>query len=302
MKDRQLLIAVLAQLEREKTVSIPQLAHLLDMPEERVFDALETLVFAYDAASIRLDLHDTYASLEMHGKERLMRLTAPEADALLDALASAGFAADDELVQAIMQTKSMLAEHAGSDSPRMHVVSEAALPDIAQAVAAACEDDGRHLLEIAYRGQDDVAAQLRRIEPMQIFSQEGHRYVQAFCHEAQGWRSFRIDRIIQARTLDECFIPRKDVPPAAIELKQAGLAARVLLEADCPTPHWKGLRITQTRADGSRIGAIPWTGSSWLPRHIVALMGKAVALDPPELANACRKLAHDLLADLPAGE
>lgn len=67
MKDRQLLLAIMAQLEREKIVSIPQLAMLLGVEEQRVFDALEVLVFAYDAASIRLDLHDSYATLQMHG-------------------------------------------------------------------------------------------------------------------------------------------------------------------------------------------------------------------------------------------
>ena len=46
MKDRQLLLAIMAQLEREKIVSIPQLAMLLGIEEQRVFDALEVLVFA----------------------------------------------------------------------------------------------------------------------------------------------------------------------------------------------------------------------------------------------------------------
>ena len=67
MKDKQLLLAIMAQLEREKIVSIPQLALLLGVDEQRIYDALETLVFAYDAASIRLDLHDSYATLQTYG-------------------------------------------------------------------------------------------------------------------------------------------------------------------------------------------------------------------------------------------
>ena len=91
MKDRQLLLAIMAQLEREKVVSIPQLSTLLGVDERAVYDALEVLVFAYDTASIRLDLHDSYATLQAHGTDRLLRLTAPEADALVDALTTAGF-------------------------------------------------------------------------------------------------------------------------------------------------------------------------------------------------------------------
>ena len=148
MKDRQLLLAIMAQLEREKIVSIPQLAMLLGVEEQRVFDALEVLVFAYDAASIRLDLHDSYATLQMHGTDRLLRLTATEADALVDALTAAGFSDGDELVDALLQTKGVLDSTHAVSGPRLRVISEAASPDVAQTVAAACEDAEHHLLEI----------------------------------------------------------------------------------------------------------------------------------------------------------
>ena len=231
MKDRQLLLAIMAQLEREKIVSIPQLAMLLGVEEQRVFEALEVLVFAYDAASIRLDLHDSYATLQMHGTDRLLRLTATEADALVDALTAAGFSDGDELVDALLQTKGVLDSTHAVSGPRLRVISEAASPDVAQTVAAACEDAEHHLLEIEYRGADDIEARTRRVEPLRIFSEEGHRYVQAYCRNSDGWRSFRIDRILQATPLEERFASRDDAPRPCVGLDHVA-KARIRIDAD----------------------------------------------------------------------
>lgn len=294
MKDKQLLLAIMAQLEREKIVSIPQLAVLLGVDEQGIYDALETLVFAYDAASIRLDLHDSYATLQTYGTDRLLRLTAPEADALVDALTAAGFSPDDELVTALLRTKTVLGGSESASKPRLRVVTESAYPDVAQTLAAACEDLEHHILEISYRGTDDETPLTRRVEPLRIFSEDSHRYLQAYCRTSEGWRSFRIDRISRAQTLDECFSPRSDAPRPSIAL-DANSRAQLLLSADCPLPAWRNLKVTATNADGSRTVSIPWTGSSWLPKHVVALMGKALVLKPQSLVDACKEYAENLL-------
>lgn len=294
MKDKQLLLAIMAQLEREKIVSIPQLAVLLGIDEQGIYDALETLVFAYDAASIRLDLHDSYATLQTYGTDRLLRLTAPEADALVDALTAAGFSPDDELVTALLRTKTVLGGPESASKPRLRVVTESAYPNVAQTLAAACEDLEHHVLEISYRGTDDETPLTRHVEPLRIFSEDSHRYLQAYCRTSEGWRSFRIDRISRARTLDERFSPRSDAPRPSIAL-DANSRAQLLLSADCPLPAWRNLKVTATNADGSRTVSIPWTGSSWLPKHIVALMGKALVLKPQSLVDACKEYAENLL-------
>ena len=293
MKDRQLLLAIMAQIEREKIVSIPQLATLLGVDEQGVYDALELLVFAYDAASIRLDLHDSYAVLQAHGTQRLLRLTAPEADALVDALTTAGFSSDDELVSSLLHTKSVLSE-ATPLKPRLRIVTEPAASDVTQVLAAACEDFEHHLLEITYRGTDDVEPQTRVVEPLCIFSEDGHRYLQAYCRNSDGWRSFRVDRVVETRLLEETFSPRTDAPHPSIALN-AGTRARVRLAANCPLPTWRGLRVACYNDDGSCVVSVPWTGGSWLPKHVVSLMGDAMPLEPRALVDACYSYASTLL-------
>ena len=293
MKNTSLLLAVLAQLERERMVSIPQLARLLGADEQSVSEVLETLVFAYDTASIRLDLHDTYAQLVTNRPERLLRLTARETDALIDALRGVGFSADDALVEKLLATKSLLDEQHAPE-PRMQVVSAEATANVTQTLAVACEDEAHHLLRIVYQGEGDTRLRPRVVEPALFFSREGKRYLLAYCHKAQAWRSFRLDRVQGAEILEERFTPRKDIPSAFEEFRQAIVKTHVRFDPNAQLPSWHGMRIVKTLDDGSRVAQIDWVGSMWLPKRIVAYMGAAVPLDPPELFEACLKYARSL--------
>ncbi len=297
MKNNELLIATLAQLEREGTVSIPQLARLLDCTEEQLFDALETLVFAYDAASIRLDLHDTYATLVSNHRIRLLRLTPHEAEVLIDALGQVGLSPQDELLQKLLETKGMLSNSSDTPPEHMQTVGDGIRASVAQTLAAACEDEGHHLVQIAYRGDNDIEAQDRIIEPVMFFSKGGRRYLYAFCRKAQDWRSFRLDRIKEAVMLDDQYIPRQDIPSADSDFMRNATKASVRFLPGVPLPSWPSIRAEKPQDDGSIIAHVNWIGSAWLPKHIVAYTGDAIPLDPPELIEACRDFANSLNAD-----
>lgn len=295
MKDKQLLLAVLAQLEREKAVSIPQLALLLGVSEDEVTQALDALVYAYDSASIRLDLRETFATLETYGTDRMLRLSAPEADALVDALASAGFTQDDELVQSLLDAKSVLGDAESASEPRLHIIASVSTPQVTEALSAACEDSEHHLVEISYRGVKDDEPQTRVVEPYAIFSEDDHRYLLAFCHDADDWRSFRIDRVESVAQLEERFAPRGEVPGFAVNIERSSQPATIRLAAGCALPSWRDMRVIETQPDGSCVVQVPWTGSPWLAKQIVALMGDATVVAPQTLERACEAYARSLL-------
>lgn len=295
MKDKQLLLAIMALLEREKTVSVPQLATMLDVAPERLYDALGTLVFAYDAASIRLDLHDTYATLQTYGSSQLLRLTPLEVDVLVNALTTAGFSAGDELFGALLEAKAVLSGSGEETCSRLSVTSDQNVLDVVQTLALACEDPEHHIVEIAYLGTDDIEPQIRRVEALRIFSEDSHKYLQAYCLDAQDWRTFRVDRVASARMLEERFSPRSDAPAAVVCSSGFPGKARIALDRDCPLPSWRGMRVIRELDDGGRIVSVPWTEGSWLPKHIVALMGKAVPLEPEGLRVACLEYARNLI-------
>lgn len=297
MKNNELVVAVLAQLEREGSVSVPQLAQLLGCPENKVTEALELLVYAYDVASIRLDLHDAHASLVSRRPERLLRLTPEEADVLIDVLQNAGFEAEDDLVRKILETKTLL-EHAGfSSGKHVQTAGAASSVDITQTLSAACEDEEHHLVRIGYQGENDDRVIERDIEPAVFFSRDGRRYLLAYCLRARGWRSFRIDRIKSATVLEKRYAPRDDIPSIKEEFQRSMIKAHVRFVSGSSIPAWHGMRTVRTLENGAKIMSIDWVGSMWLPKHIVAQMGNAIPLDPPELIEACRHFAHSLARD-----
>lgn len=294
MKSNELIVAVLAQLEREGTVSVPQLAQLLNCSQRQVSEALELLVYAYDVASVRLDLHETHASLVSRRPERLLRLTSGEADVLIDVLQNAGFDADDELVRKIVETKTLLEHTQPSLASHVRTAGAAATASVAEMLSTACEDEDHHLVRIGYQGEGDDRVIERDIEPAVFFSRDGRRYLLAYCLRAQGWRSFRLDRIKSAVVLEKRYSPRDDVPSIKEEFRRSIIKAHVRFAAGATIPAWHGMRTVKTLEDGAKVMSIDWVGSMWLPKHIVAQMGRAVPLDPPELVEACRHFAHSL--------
>lgn len=294
MNDKKLLLAVFALLERENTVSIPQLAKLLGTSEETVWNALDTLVYCYDSVSIRLDLNESYASLVKDGTSRLLRLTKNETALLLDALASQGIAADSELARKLTQSKGFLSNSAEEALPHLRTVNHGENGAIMVQLASACESEEHHLVRIEYQRDGAVKAQPRVIEPYTISSDDDHRYLHAYSLEARGWRTFRADRIKSVEILDETFEPREDMPEGAELLLRDASRAHVHFVAGTQLPPWPEIKVVKRYDDGSYDASVPWLSGMWLPKHIVGLFGKALPLDPPELVSETREYAGEL--------
>ena len=292
MNEKALMLAVFAQMEREKTVSIPQLARLLDETEDAVSAALEKLVFAYDNVSIYMDLQESYARLADHGTTRILRLTAEETGILIDALEAQGIPKDSELSQKLVQTKGFFDS---ADAGKVRTVAHNAEGSLAQTVAMSCEDEEHHLLQISYQKEGAANAEERVVEPYLLTAEQGNTALEAYCHNADGWRTFRMSRIQNARVLTETFQPR-ELPDSFLHDRLANAPrARVLLRAGMFLPAWPDVRKDRTREDGSMEVSVPWLGGAWLVKRIAALGGGVQVLEPAELADAVSDYAHQLL-------
>jgi predicted DNA-binding transcriptional regulator YafY len=54
---------------------------------------------------------------------------------------------------------------------------------------------------------------------------------------------------------------------------------------------WPGASVAEERASGELIVSVPYAGTDWIARRVVARLGAVEAVGPAEVRSAVRKLA-----------
>jgi proteasome accessory factor C len=125
---------------------------------------------------------------------------------------------DSEIVAGLIRKIQQALPNA--DSP-INVVAAPISSSISQVVAEAIAS--KLSIEIKYAGvtKDDLS--VRVIDPVKTYSQDDFVYLKSWCRNSQAWRSFRMDRILEAQLGSEAInIPDLEEP---IEAKREYLAA-----------------------------------------------------------------------------
>lgn len=258
----ELLVALLCLLEEAGRVSLPQASRLLDLPEERVYSALETLAFCYDAVGIRLELGApgcAFAELESPAGI-CPQLTELEQRSLAYAAAS---------------------------------LTEGSIPST---LAAACAQEAPNAVEIVYWKEGEPAPQERVVEPQALLEQQGRTYLQAWCRSAGGRRLFRLDRILSVRCLPQDEAAARTAPAST---GQQRCQAHVALAQGTRMPAWPRLTLSKKQPQDGSIGLnLPWYGGPWLPKQLASLGSLVVRIHPPQLASATGSYAESLQDEL----
>ena len=161
---------------------------------------------------------------------RPLRLTPPEGLALVSAaatmLAVPGADPDGALSRALTKLETVLGI-AADDAVDVQLAP--VTPSILEAVRRA--QDQRRKVAIAYYtfGRDEHTR--RVVHPWRVFNAAGQWYLEGWCEAAVGHRLFRVDRITEARVLDDAapdppagsgppavFHPDEDVPLVVLDL------------------------------------------------------------------------------------
>ncbi|MDO5661558.1 MAG: YafY family protein [Brachybacterium sp.] len=170
-------------------------------------------------------------------------------------------------------------------------------PPILQALAAAVRDGVQARLD--YRRADGHRS-TRRIEPYRVLSLSGRWYLFAWDLDREDWRTFRLDRMLEARATTFRFAPRTTPDIEAYVRESVSVRPypdriRVRIHAAkddvaACVPAWGGT-IT---ADGENrcIVQMGATDLRWAAMQLAAIGMPLEVLDPPEL--------HDVLDELAA--
>jgi proteasome accessory factor C len=230
---------------------------------------------------------------ELPALERAVRLSRAEAQALAAALQATGLAASDPLTAKVIAA----------------AASDVEADDIARVVRAATTggsstgttlktlslalSEGR-AVRIVYRSTGAEEETERVIEPLGLVQERGAWYVEAFCRRAGALRTFRVDRIREAVLAETLDAPRQFSPSGAA-FDSAGLPlARLRFAADetFSGREWPGASVVDVAADGSTVVDVPYAGTAWLARHVVARLGAVEVLEPLEVRCAVAELAR----------
>lgn len=253
---------------------------------------------------------DTITVTFSAGIDEPLRLTSPEATALLVALRALGE------IPGVVDPAAARSAIAKIEAAAGAVVEDDAVaaedePAPIEAEAAATVREAvrdRRAVSIDYYSASRDVLSSRVVDPIRVVLVGDHSYLEAWCREAEGVRLFRFDRIVDARVLDEPAAPPRPAvlapPNTALFDADPSLPAATLRIA--PRASWvleyfpmRVLPASETRADlpaGYCDATMTYAAEEWMARLILGFGADVTVLAPASLAERVRAAAGEALA------
>ena len=296
------LLAIVSLLAEAGEVPIAELAARFDMAPQDVVHELELAA----CCGVPPYSPDTLLEIVVTGTEvqaflpkelaRPRRLTPAEGLALAAAartiLAVPGADADGALARALHKLETVIGDHR-----RLVVRIDAAplLEEVRALVAAGVQ------AEIVYHSASTDETTERVVEPLDVVSLDGHWYLDAYCHRAQGVRRFRVDRIRELRPLGTPVTARPEIRSGAGAFVPGPGAQTVTVELDGDA-RWVADSVPVLDVRQGPGSALEVTlavgGRAWLERLLLQAGPRARDVGPPHLQGVGREAASRLLRTL----
>ena len=295
---------------KDAFIDAAELAERFKLTDEELEDHLQLLnlvnfgggCYAVYAERVE-DGRTIHVEKELYGDEfrRPARLSPLEAKSLLLALdlvgplvaADAGTALDDvrEKLEAAFGRYDMR----GAPTPQPTPLDEDVLSVLSAAVRS------REVVEIEYLGRQDDSVKRRVIEPHYLQGVRGDWYCDTWDRTSNGARTFRVDRIREAKALGETFERRESVT-ARVDgaLGDRAGTASVWFSADVARWELEKRPDTGRLADGAAIASVPYGSVHYLCAELCRYLGEAVLLEPEELRAQVAARARELAAHVRA--
>lgn len=286
--DLELLIKLLPWLVANNGASLSDIATQFDISQKHALDLIGQLVVTGPSQAggglVDIDFEDAESIFVSDAKalDRPIKLSQFEASTLLGGLhylEQFPHLVDVATVSGLI-SKIQLAMP-DIESP-INVVAAPILEGVQAVVSEGLST--KQVLEITYAGvtKDDVSVRL--IEPVSIYGQDDFVYLKAWCRKSQAWRSFRLDRIVEARLIRESVsIPAQEEPVeapreylAAIELDKAYYGQLDQVDVVSFKEYmWHAVEVE-----------LKVYSRDWLVSMILASGGRVKAVRPPDLIAA----------------
>jgi proteasome accessory factor C len=145
--------------------------------------------------------------------------------------------------------------------------------------------------------RDEVSERL--VDPIRIVTVDQATYLQAWCHDNDALRSFRIDRIVSVEVTDQPATPPRIDVDQAPEFTAGSDDVVAVLDLDEGArwlPEYRPCESVIELPDGRLRVTIRSGDIRWLERLVLRLGGEAHVVEPPELARLVQASARAALA------
>ena len=161
-------------------------------------------------------------------------------------------------------------------------------PSVRNLVLSAITD--RRKLEIRYTGERSLGGVKRVIHPYQVLEQEGQGYVVAWCELADGWRHFRVDRILDAVPAEEYYQPRPDFTPADDSFAPPAETTAVKVRFSPAIARWLKERhpAAESAPEGGIVVTYQVANPEWLIRYVLQYGPEAEIVGPESFRELMR--------------
>ena len=301
------LLAVIPYVVERRGAPIDEIATRFDYPREQLVADLTGVLFFVGVhpftpdSLIEVDITDDEVQISYADWfSRPLRLTSSEAARLLTAASSVlseGYGltkATNPLVRALTKLRLTLGDAAEEAvAVQLGSTPQNTLAPLQSALVH------KQQLEIDYYTFGRHRLSKRTVEPLNLFSDNGNWYLQAWCTLAEGERIFRVDRIHSLRVTNNA-VTRQASSTARAALTTKGNEPKVVLrlQRDCEwvAQHYQ-TESTSRADDGALIVELVVLSEGWLEHLLLQLGGRAEVLhiDEPLSASLVSQAAKRVL-------
>lgn len=157
----------------------------------------------------------------------------------------------------------------------------------------------RRMVRIEYFSAHRGEVTLRNVEPHILCDAGTAWYLEAYCLRAEEPRTFRVDLIKSAETLDQHFLPREEMsatPLRADRPPEGPLWARLAVDRDREAK-LRSDSIAYTHREDGRLGVeTPYFDTAWLVGQVLGGLGATELLEPGEIRAHIVREGRALLA------
>jgi proteasome accessory factor C len=309
------LLALVPYIQARDEVPVEQAAADFGVRPQQIVKDLNVLWFCGlpglgmgDLIDVDMDALDGEGVIRVSNADYLrrpLRLDSSEASALIVALRTLRESADVAVRPVVDRALAKLEAAAGDGAALAAQVDVRLEPDEPRLAGLRADLERavreRRQVRLGYYVPARDEATERTVDPIGLVTAEGHTYLDAWCHRAEGPRLFRLDRVSSATVLDTAAEDHPDLAPRDLSegLFQGSDQDTLAVLELAPTARWVAdyypVQETAEGADGRLVCSVRAGSEQWLVRLVLGLGGRARVLEPADLADRVRTAASAAL-------